>query len=414
MMLMPENSALYSLMEAAKLNLMPYREILKNTDKLCHKVFGAEMENSKFLNILDANFEMMERLTRHYSKPEFGIDEIEIKGKKVKIHEDLVKVKSFCHLKHFRKEGKHDLPKLLIVAPMSGHHATLLRDTVRGTLAQFDVYITDWLDAKNVAVSKGTFDLDDYIDYVIEFMENLAPNLHVLAVCQPTVPVLAAVSIMSSSHNDAIPKSMILMGGPIDARKSPTFVNELAVDNSIAWFSSKFISRVPHNYEGYMRPVYPGFVQIANFVSMNALRHVNSHLKLYNTIIDNDEESASRQREFYDEYFASMDITAEFYLQTVQSVFQDFDLPLGKMYSRGRHIDLSAIKKTALLGIEGENDDISGIGQTSAALHLCVNIPKAKKHYYMQKGVGHYGVFSGRKFREVVVPEIHKFVSSLE
>lgn len=292
---------------------------------------------------------------------------------------------------------------------MAGHHATLLKGTVAELLPYFDVYITDWVDACQVPLSHGTFDMDDYIDYIIEFFNLLGP-INVMAVCQPTVPVLAATAILASYNSSNAPKSMILMGGPVDARKNPTAVNVFASGKQIDWFEKNVIMQVPPNYPGYKRQVYPGFIQLAGFMGMNLTKHIDSHMKLFKNIIIEDNETAINQRKFYDEYLSVMDLPAEYYLQTVKEVFLDFSLATGKLISRGRKVDLSAINKTALFGIEGEKDDIAGVGQTKASLCLCTNLPESKKHYHLQKGAGHYGIFNGSKYRQFIVPEIKKFV----
>jgi poly(3-hydroxybutyrate) depolymerase len=363
-----------------------------------------------FSNSYKAALEIAERITRTYHKPEFGIRSVEIDGQKIKVSQSTVLHKPFCDLIHFEKKDYKKQPKLLIVAPLAGHHATLLKGTVQDCLPFFDVYITDWIDASQVPLSQGNFDMDDNIDYVIEFIEFLGARTHVMAVCQPTVPVLAAVAIMSAENNLKTPRSMILMGGPIDARKNPTSVNAFATGKSIDWFKTSVITRVPFNYPGFMRPVYPGFLQLAGFIGMNLERHIDSHIELYKNLVNDAEHKAQTQIKFYDEYLSVMDLPAEFYLQTIKEVFQEFSLATGKLVSRDRKVDLSAITKTALLGIEGERDDIAAVGQTKAALKLCDGIAESKKHYYLQEGVGHYGVFSGSKFREFIVKEIKKFV----
>jgi poly(3-hydroxybutyrate) depolymerase len=318
--------------------------------------------------------------------------------------------RTFCQLKHFRRDVRRDDPKLLIVAPLSGHFATLLRGTVEAMLPTNDVYITDWRDARSVPLDEGPFDLDDYIDYVIEFLHFLGPDTHVLAVCQPSVPVLAAVSLMSEAGDPCVPKTMTLMGGPIDTRINPTMPNELATTRSIEWFEHSVIHRVPVLYPGYMRRVYPGFLQLTGFMQMNLDRHVGAHIKLYQHLISGDGDSAAAHRDFYDEYRAVMDLPAEYYLQTVKTVFQDHALPCGTFEHRGRLIDPAAIQKTALFTVEGERDDISGVGQTKAAHDLCVNLPKSKQNHYEQKSVGHYGVFNGRRWREHIAPRVAKFI----
>lgn len=358
-----------------------------------------------------ASCSLVERMTRKFSKPEFGLENVVIQGKRYKIKEKIVKRKDFCGLLHFAKQRcPVKQPKLLIVAPMSGHYATLLRGTVEGMLPHMDVYITDWTNAQDIPTSKGTFDLDDYIDYIIEFFEMLGEDLHVMAVCQPAIPVLAAISIMAEENNIHQPRSMTLMGGPIDTRKNPTEVNKLAEEKSLDWFENNVISHVPLNYKGFMRPVYPGFVQLTGFMSMNLDRHIDAHVNLFDHLIEGDGESVEAHKKFYNEYLSVMDIPAEFYLQTIETVFQEHYLPRGKMTSRGRTVKPSAIKKTAVLTVEGERDDISGKGQTKAALTLCKNVPDAKRQHLEVKGAGHYGIFNGRRYREIVIPTMLDFI----
>ncbi|MFN7039001.1 MAG: polyhydroxyalkanoate depolymerase [Alphaproteobacteria bacterium] len=408
-----ENSYLYSFVDSNRFYLEPLNHLIKqniNWSKTTVNPFSYT-EAGHYIN---AAYELSERLTKEYTKPNFNINHVMIGKKEIPIKEVIVISKPFCKVIHFKKHYTKEMPKLLIVAPMAGHHSTLLKSTVADMLPFFDVYITDWIDAKFIPISEGSFDMDDYINYVIEFFEKLAPNLHVMAVCQPTVPVLAAVSILSEDNSKYIPKSMILMGGPIDTRKSPTAVDDFAIEKSIEWFKSHVITRVPITYPGYMRPVYPGFIQLTGFVSMNFSKHYDSHMNLFKMIIEGDQEGANKIRSFYDEYFSVMDLPAEFYLQTIKQVFQDHELPKGIMISRGRKINPASITKCALFGIEGEKDDISGLGQTKAALTICKNIPQDKKHYYMQKEVGHYGVFSGSKFRKFIVPLIKDFAYNLK
>lgn len=354
--------------------------------------------------------EVFEHTVQPYGKPSFGLDHTVIDGKSVAVHEHIVARDTFCQLKHFRRDVQRDDPKLLIIAPLSGHFATLLRGTVDAMLPAHDVYVTDWRDARSVPLDEGPFDLDDYIDYVIDFLHFLGPDTHVLAVCQPSVPALAAVSLMSEDGDPDVPRTMTLMGGPIDTRRNPTVPNELATSRSIEWFEHSVIARVPVMYPGYMRRVYPGFLQLTGFMQMNLDRHVGAHIKLYHHLIRGDGDSAAAHRTFYDEYRAVMDLPAEYYLQTVKTVFQDHALPRGVMHHRDRLIDPAAIDKTALMTVEGERDDISGVGQTKAAHDLCVNIPKSMQDHYEQKAVGHYGVFNGRRWRQHIAPRVSKFI----
>jgi poly(3-hydroxybutyrate) depolymerase len=358
-----------------------------------------------------ANHEMFVRLMRRYPKPAWGIDETTVDGERIGITPEVVLEKPFCQLLHFRKaKPVADQPKLLIVAPLSGHFATLLRDTVRTALPDHDVWVTDWIDAKLVPLTEGAFHLDDYVEYVKEFIRLLAPDLSVMSVCQPTVPVLAAVSLMAAENDPASPNAMIMMGGPIDTRRSPTAVNDFAEGRPHEWFANKVIMRVPANYPGFMRKVYPGFLQHTSFLAMNADRHMDAHWKFYNHLVQGDGDSAEAHRRFYDEYNAVLDMPAEYYLDTIKVVFQEFQLPKGNWHVRGEPVQPHAIRRTALFTIEGELDDISGNGQTEAAQQLCRNIPSERRRHLLAKGVGHYGIFSGRKFREMVYPQIRDFI----
>src|SRR5690606_22503798 len=354
--------------------------------------------------------ELVERGTRRYAKPKFGLERTTIDGREVAVVEEDVLKKTFCTLKHFRRATRRRDPRLLIVAPLSGHHATLLRGTVEALLPSHDIYIADWVNASEVPVEEGGFDLDDYIDYVIEFLRHIGPGAHVMAVCQPSVPVLAAVSLMAADRDPAEPKSMVLMGGPIDTRRNPTKVNDVATGRSLDWFERTVIAPVPLGHPGAGRRVYPGFLQLSGFVSMNLDRHVGAQLRLFRHLVQGDGDSAEAHRRFYDEYMSVMDLPAEFYLQTIRTVFQEHALPRGKMKSRGRRVDPSKIVKSALFTIEGELDDISGLGQTRAAHDLCTGIPAKRHRHYEAKGVGHYGIFNGRRWREDIMPRVRDFI----
>jgi poly(3-hydroxybutyrate) depolymerase len=314
-------------------------------------------------------------------------------------------------LKRFRRAGVTGQPRLLIVAPMSGHYATLLRGTVERLLPGHDVYITDWRDAKLVPLDEGGFDLDDYIDYLIEFLEHIGPGAHMLAVCQPSVPCYAAAALMSQDRHPARPKTLTLMGGPIDTRKAPTAVNTVATQRPHAWFQQNVIASVPYSYPGAGRPVYPGFLQLAGFMAMNLGDHLTSHWEMFKHLVQGDGESAEASKDFYDEYRSVCDMTAEFYLQTVDVVFQRHLLPKGKMMHRGRRVDPAAIADVALLAVEGERDDISGVGQTRAALDISTGLPKAMKQYHLARGVGHYGIFHGSKWRDRIAPVVEKWIA---
>jgi poly(3-hydroxybutyrate) depolymerase len=373
------------------------------------------LSTTQFGRSVAASLEMFERGTRRYGKPNFGVDDIIVGDDLISVTEQVVTAKPFCRLLNFRKEDREAAgrtpQKLLIVAPMSGHYATLLRGTVEAMLPHFDVHITDWVDARVVPVSKGDFDLDDYVDYVREFIQTLGPGLSVMAVCQPSVPVLAAVSLMSVDKDRCTPRSVILMGGPIDTRRNPTAVNRLAEERGAEWFRRNVIMKVPPPHAGAMRDVYPGFLQLGGFMTMNLDRHLDAHRELFWHLVEGDGDSAEKHTEFYDEYMSVMDLTAEFYLQTVEKVFVNHDLPRGTLTHRNRKVDPAAITDTALFTIEGERDDISGVGQTEAAHALCSGLPAAKKLHHLQLGVGHYGVFNGSRFRREVVPKIVKFVN---
>lgn len=359
--------------------------------------------------------ELFERTTRRYGKPDFGLDKTVVDWKTVPVTEKVAWKRPFCNLIHFQRDlpaGRRKDPKLLIVAPMSGHYATLLRGTVEAMLPYAEVYITDWVDARMVPVSEGKFNLDDYVDYVIDMFHALGPDTHVIGVCQPSVPVLAAVAVMEARGDRFAPSTMTLMGGPIDTRRNPTAVNLLAEEKGIDWFRDNVIMNVPWPLPGFGREVYPGFLQLSGFMSMNLDRHIIAHKDFFMHLVKNDGDGAVKHREFYDEYLAVMDLTAEFYLQTVETVFVRHALPKGEMTHRGVPVDLTAIRNVALLTVEGENDDISGVGQTQAAHDLCVNIPDDRRAHYLQPAVGHYGVFNGSRFRAEIVPRIVDFISS--
>lgn len=344
-------------------------------------------------------------------KPAFGIDTVEVGGKSYPVAEDVVLHKPFGALRHFKRKGlPKDAPKLLIVAPMSGHYATLLRGTVARMVENQEVWITDWADAKNVPLSAGNFDLDDYIDYLIEFLQFIGPGTHMLAVCQPSVPAFAAAAVMGADKDECRPATLTMMGGPIDTRASPTSVNDVAMEKPLSWFTNNVIATVPLNYPGAGRKVYPGFLQLAGFISMNLESHMMSHYEMYKHLTVGDQESADATKAFYDEYLSVCDMTAEFYLQTIEHVFQEHSLPKGEFVHRGKAIDPDAIRDTALLAIEGERDDISGIGQTRAALDLVPHLPEAKKKYHLARDVGHYGIFNGSKWRGRIAPVVEEWM----
>jgi poly(3-hydroxybutyrate) depolymerase len=366
--------------------------------------------------VVAASLEVFAHAAAPRGKPEFGIESVHIRGEDVPVHEEILLRKPFGQLKHFYREGHEEGPHLLIVAPMSGHYATLLRGTVERLLPSCDVYITDWRDAKLVPLSDGTFDLDDYIDYLVEYLELIGKKTgerpHLLAVCQPAVPAYAATALMNEDKNPFRPKSLTMMGGPIDTREAPTAVNTLATQRPFSWFENNVVATVPMIYPGAGRKVYPGFLQLAGFMTMNLGSHLVSHWEMFKHLVVGDEESAAATQKFYEEYRSVCDMTAEFYLQTVDTVFQRHLLPQGEMEHRGRLVRPDAIRDTALLAIEGERDDISGIGQTKAALDIATKLSKAKKEYFLAKDVGHYGIFNGRKWRERIAPVVEKFIAA--
>ena len=347
-------------------------------------------------------------------KPEFGIDSVALSGRSVAVAEEIVLRKPFGQLKRFRKAAREKGPKLLIVAPMSGHYATLLRGTVERLLPGHDVYITDWRDAKLVPLDAGRFDLDDYIDYLIAFLEAIGPGAHMLAVCQPSVPAYAAAALMSADEHPCRPRTLTMMGGPIDTRRAPTAVNTLATQRPYAWFERNVVATVPYLYPGAGRQVYPGFLQLAGFMSMNLGSHLVSHWEMFKHLVQGDGESAEATKDFYDEYRAVCDMTAEFYLQTVDLVFQRQLLPKGELTHRGRRVDPAALADVALLAIEGERDDISGVGQTRAALDISAALPARMKRYQLAKGVGHYGIFHGSKWRERIAPVVEEWIARFD
>jgi poly(3-hydroxybutyrate) depolymerase len=368
---------------------------------------------------ISAGLDLMHRLAKDYEKPQFGISSATVGGIEVAVQQQVALNKPFCRLLRFKRftdnpvalETMKSQPTVLVVAPLSGHHSTLLRDTVRSLLHDHKVFITDWTDARMVPAEAGPFHLDDYVAYVQEFIRHVGPHAHVMSVCQPTVPVLAAVSLMAS-RGETTPLSMTMMGGPIDARKSPTAVNNLAMGKSFQWFENNVIYRVPQNYPGAGRRVYPGFMQYSGFVAMNPDRHVNSHYDYFLDLVRGDEESAESHREFYDEYNAVLDMPAEYYLDTIKKVFQEFALVNGSWVIDGQPVRPQDIRHTALLTVEGELDDISGAGQTKAAHELCSGIPAEHRFHYDAAGAGHYGIFSGRRWREMVYPRVRDFIAA--
>ena len=361
-----------------------------------------------------ASLRMLGQLTRRYDKPQFAIDGTRIFGLPVPVETQVMLSKPFCDLLHFDRDervcGKRYDPKVLIVAPMSGHYATLLRGTVQAMIQEHNTYITDWKDAREVPITAGRFDLDDFIDYVVDFIRFLGENTHVIAVCQPSVPVLAATALMAEAGDPCTPVSLTLMGGPIDTRRNPTQVNEHAQSHDLAWFRRNVISTVPFPNPGFLRSVYPGFLQLSGFMAMNLDRHVDAYRDYYLDLVKGDADSVQQHHKFYDEYLAVMDLTAEFFLQTLHTVFHEQALAKGTLHHRGRRVDCAAITGTALLTVEGENDDICGVGQTSAAHELCPNVPGADRYHYLQPSVGHYGVFNGTRWRTEIQPRVREMI----
>ncbi|HEY8382317.1 MAG TPA: polyhydroxyalkanoate depolymerase [Microvirga sp.] len=398
--------------DAAHMMLSPARAATEGAKFLFDNPISP-LSHTPYGRTMSAACELFERTTRRYGKPDFGLPTAVVDGEAVAVTERVVWERPFCRVLAFDRAHPKAAaqPKVLITAPMSGHYATLLRGTVETFLPTHQVFITDWTDASMVPLAAGRFDLDDYIDYLIAMFRELGPDLHVMAVCQPSVPVIAAIARMEAENDPATPVSMTLMGGPIDTRRSPTAVNQLAEERGIDWFKQHCIVRVPPAHPGFWREVYPGFLQLSGFMAMNLDRHVTAHYDMFKHLVRGDGDSAEKHREFYDEYLAVMDLTAEFYLQTVDKVFVRHELPKGEMMHRGKPVDLMAIRRCAIMAVEGEKDDISGIGQTLAALELTPNLPSSKKLYHLQKSVGHYGVFNGSRFRKEIAPRIAGFMA---
>src|SRR5665647_593846 len=415
---------LYKLYETQRSLMEPFSDLAHSAAK----VYGNPLSlfgKIPFAQRISAGYDLMHRLGKDYEKPEFGLRTVDVDGVTVAVHERVEIDKAFCELRRFKRftddratlERLKNQPAVLIVAPLSGHHATLLRDTVKTLLKDHKVYITDWKNARLIPVSKGEFHLDDYVNYVQEFIHHLQGiygNCHVMSVCQPTVPVLAAVSLMAS-RGELTPLSMIMMGGPIDARKSPTAVNNLAMNKSHNWFEHNVIYRVPTNFAGAGRRVYPGFLQHTGFVAMNPSNHAKSHYDYFKDLIKGDEASSEAHRKFYDEYNAVLDMDADYYLDIIKTVFQEHQLVNGtwdvvSVEGKTERVRPGDIKTTAVMTIEGELDDISGSGQTHAALAMCSGVPSAHKKHLEAKGAGHYGIFSGRRWREVVYPAVSAFI----
>ncbi|MEK8027876.1 polyhydroxyalkanoate depolymerase [Pseudaquabacterium rugosum] len=407
---------LYQLYETQRALMAPFAEFAAASAKLYDHPLSP-FAQTPMAQRISAGFDLLHRLAKDYEKPEFGIRTAQVGDQEVAVQEQHPIIKPFCRLIRFKRftddtatlERMKQHPTVLVVAPLSGHHSTLLRDTVRQLLQDHKVYITDWTDARTVPADIGPFHLNDYVKYVQEFIRHIGPDVHVISVCQPTVPVLAAVSVMAT-HGEFTPRTMTMMGGPIDARRSPTAVNNLAMNKSLSWFENNVIYRVPPNFAGAGRAVYPGFMQHTGFVAMNPDRHLSSHYDYYQHLIQGDDDSADAHRSFYDEYNAVLDMPAEYYLETIHTVFQAFSLVNGTWDVDGTRVQPADISTSALLTVEGELDDISGAGQTRAAHDLCTGIPKDRQFHYDVVGAGHYGIFSGRRWREMVYPQIRDFI----
>ena len=409
---------IYQWYETQRALLSPFAEFASASSKLYNHPLSP-FTHTPLSHRVSAGLDLMHRLSKEYEKPEFNIISVNVDGVEVAVQQQVAADKPFCRLWRFKRFTDNsamltrmkDQPKVLVVAPLSGHHSTLLRETVRELLRDHKVFITDWTDARMVPESEGPFHLDDYVHYVQEFIRLIGPDVNVISVCQPTVPVLAAVSLMATA-GEAIPRTLTMMGGPIDARRSPTAVNNLAMNKSHSWFEQNVIYRVPVNYPGSGRRVYPGFLQHSGFIAMNPGRHLKSHYDYFLDLVRGDGDNADSHRDFYDEYNAVLDMPAEYYLDTIKTVFQDFALVNGTWKVKGQLVRPQDIAATALLTIEGELDDISGAGQTRAAHELCTGIAKERKFHYDAMGAGHYGIFSGRRWREHVYPEVREFIAT--
>jgi poly(3-hydroxybutyrate) depolymerase len=408
---------LYQIYETQRAILSPFSEFASAASKLYShplSLFAHFPQSQRWA----AGFDLLHRLTKEYEKPEFGITSVIVDDIEVAVQEQTMVTKPFCLLRRFKRftdkaevlEKMHKQPSVLVIAPLSGHHATLLRDTVRCLLQDHKVYVTDWIDARMVPPEEGDFHLDDYVHYVQDFIRQIGPHVHTISVCQPTVPVLGAVSLLATA-GEATPRSITMMGGPIDARRSPTAVNNLAMNRSIEWFEHNVIFRVPPNYPGAGRAVYPGFLQHTGFVAMNPDRHASAHYDYFLDLVRGDDDSAEAHRKFYDEYNAVLDMDANYYLDTIRVVFQEYGLVNGTWEVAGKLVRPQDIKTSALLTVEGELDDISGAGQTRAAHQLCTGIPKERRAHYTVQGAGHYGIFSGRRWREKAYPRVRDFIA---
>lgn len=416
---MLNNENLYKISDFTYNSLKPFSDSMKTLsdylDERNDKLQFPAFENNEYLlkarRIMAINTILARRFSQSYEKPEFGITNTKINNKNIDVLEVIVKEKSFCKLKHFKKQNYNvKQPKILLVAPMAGHYATLLRGTVTALLQDYDVYITDWENARDIPLSEGSFDLNTYVNYLIDFMEELSPNLNVMAICQPGVPLMAAVSLMEANKNPKIPQTIIIKGSPIDARKGKTEINNMINDKPVEWFHENVICIVPKEYKGAMRLVYPGFLQLGGFMNMNPSKHQKSIMGAVQNYIDGNFKDSEKVSDFYLEYFSVMDLTAEFYMQTIFNIFKDFTFPQGKMIMSDQLADPKAISNVPILIVEGELDDICGIGQTKAALEITPNLSSDKKEYLLVEKAGHYGIFNGSKFQNIVLPKINQFV----
>lgn len=400
---------LYQMYQAQADFMDPLRAMARNASRLMktvtpHEPYGLALRH------MNAAFEVFGYSGVTHKRPAYGIDKVQVGNAMVDVTDETVFSTPFASLVHFKKDSDRKQPKVLLCAPMSGHFATLLRNTIEVLLQDHDVYVTDWHNARDIPLDAGVFGFDEYVEHVIKFLEFLGPRSHVIGVCQPTVATLVAVSVMAEANNPATPRSMTLMAGPIDTRRNPTRVNILAKTKDISWFEKKMIGVVPWRYRGAGRRVYPGFVQLSAFVSMNLDKHMSAHFKQYRSLSAEDNAASATHREFYDEYLAVMDLPAEFYLETVKRIFMDHELPKGELHYRGQLVKPSAIKKTFLFTVEGERDDICGLGQTASALDLCTGIRPLLKRHHVQVGVGHYGVFSGKRWATEIYPRVKEVI----
>jgi poly(3-hydroxybutyrate) depolymerase len=400
---------LYYMHELQRMSMAPARFAAEATKLMMRNPFNP-IASTYFGRVMGSAADVFEHQTRRYGKPDWGLDQTVIDGETVAVEIEEVVKRTWCHLLHFKRDVDRDDPRLLICAPYSGHFATLLRGTVERLLPNHDVYVTDWTDARMVPANQDRFNFFDYVDYVIDFLHYLGPNTHVMGVCQPSVPVMAAVALMSGWGDNCVPPTMTLLGGPVDTRRSETAVNKLATDHDLEWFEKNVIVQVPPPYPGMMRNVYPGFIQLTNFMSMNLDKHIEAQHELFEHLVKGDDDAAERKRSFYEEYLAVLDLPAEFYLSTLKLVFQEHLLPKGELVGRWHPVKPEAIDRTAILCIEGGLDDISGVGQTKAALDITPNLKPKMKHYHLQQNVGHYGLFNGSKWRGEIAPVIEDFV----